>query len=219
MQHCPIFEGVQCPLAVALQLCGDVTTLQYLTIGAAKAAAERLAGRPVAAPVLASVARDPRSIPRPRPAPRAASALPIIVAKDPAGAAATPADASSSFDAAAAASRSDGRGAVPAQHRPAEQRSPLASDGHAAAHTTAPEVAAGSASGQDSFLSKVCDFRPCLVPGAVLGHTSALAARFVSLSLRSITPMASGCPLLTCVRCCHTARCWLGTSTASTSGG
>ena len=64
-----------CPM----QRCGDVTMLQYITIDAAKAAAERLAGRPVGAPAPASVL-NLRSAPRARPVPRAAAAVARLAA-------------------------------------------------------------------------------------------------------------------------------------------
>ena len=70
-----------------------MTTLQYITIGAATAAAERLTGRPVAAPVPAQATRvDPRTTPRARPVPRAvAVALPEALGADPIVSVAVPA--------------------------------------------------------------------------------------------------------------------------------
>jgi hypothetical protein len=89
---------------VQLQLCGDTTTLQYATVDAARAAAERLFGVSVASP--AATPAGQRAAPRARPVPRAAAAAAAVagpVLADADGAAAVSAVAVLPSNAAAGA--------------------------------------------------------------------------------------------------------------------
>ncbi len=108
--------------ALRMQMCGDVTTLQYITIGTARAAAEQLTGQPVATPVPASAPRDPRTAPRARPVPRAAAVPPEALDADLHSAAGDP-GAAAVVPAAAAVSSPQPR-AVQSQHDPAERLGP-----------------------------------------------------------------------------------------------
>ena len=166
---------VKCALrvvfALSLQLCGDVRTLQYITIEAAKAAAERFTGQPVTAPVSAALPRDLRSAPRARPVPRAASAVPApavdpISAADPDSTAATPND-NPMLD-AAAATGSAGARAAPSQPVPVKL-------GSGAPHAAPSEVSRGLASLLDPAswtLPEVCPRTRVTHPSHVSGPMS-----------------------------------------------